>query len=79
MNLGAGQDWNSVVFSKKHTGAAASASKNVRAVRSEQLAAACRRVATPRARRNRLQAFQDLIRVFVGATIGRRRRHRQEM
>lgn len=27
-----GQDWNSVVFSKKHTGAAASASKNVRAV-----------------------------------------------
>eukprot|EP00892_Ulva_mutabilis_P011394 jgi/Ulvmu1/8627/UM046_0028.1 len=26
-----GQDWNQVVFSKKHTGAAASASKNVRA------------------------------------------------
>lgn len=33
MNLGQGQDWNDVVLSKRHTGAAASASKNVRAVR----------------------------------------------
>ena len=32
MNLGQGQDWNDVVLSKRHTGAAASASKNVRAV-----------------------------------------------
>jgi hypothetical protein len=33
MNPSGGQDWNPVVFSKKPTGAAATTSKNVRAVR----------------------------------------------
>jgi hypothetical protein len=41
MNMSNGQDWTTVVFSKKPTGAAASASKNVRAVRSGQLQQAC--------------------------------------